>query len=183
MQKEAGINERRHWSGTQAVQVKFLALLHAASGKSLGLAGLAFPICQMETMDASFCLAFIVPVYIVVQRKKKRFLKCVCIVPNILEAIRYFHNTVRDDSLQAGAFLMCILQNGFAIHFRPVPKQCRTFLWSFWQIINVIVWLPYCGCHKELVLSVLTALRCYCLSSPPCLPSPHTNTLIIGHYK
>lgn len=51
------------------------------------LSGFPFPICQMEKINATLCLAFILPIFIVVRRKKKYFLVCVCIVPNILEPL------------------------------------------------------------------------------------------------
>lgn len=51
------------------------------------LSGLPFPICQMEKINATFCLAFILSIFIVVHWKKKYFLICVGIVPNVLEPL------------------------------------------------------------------------------------------------
>lgn len=144
MQKETDINERGHWSGTQAVQVKFLALLHTASE----FVGSHSPSAKWrQWMPSSTwplpCLLLLWPV-----GKRNVFKMCFCST-QYSEAIRYIHSTVKDNSPQAEEFLMCVLRNAFAIHCRPVLKQRRTFSQSFWQIMNVTVWLLCCSCHKE----------------------------------
>lgn len=49
--------------------------------------GFHSPSAKWRKINATLCLASILPIFIVVQRKKKYFLIYVCIVPNILKPL------------------------------------------------------------------------------------------------